>query len=292
MASNSVPVEKYSCRYLDGTQHIDIETDLYNIGNTVEDLQVDGLIQIMDGLTYIQQLVPEELPAPEYKQIPALGDFNIGYQMALSTLPATIPYNSAPSVPSSPGDSSINCYMTPGTLPAKYIPNSFTPSTSVTPGDSNMSYQMMPSTLPATIPHRFAPLTSSLPVDSNISYQMTPSLLPATIPDNFAIPTTSHPPPESNNLSTSVRPPAPKTSLRMSKAAAKGLKQWFDSNSNNPYQNKKETQMLARKYDITVVQVRKWFANRRLRSRKQKKQSASTTKVNKYDFSHLESAFD
>ena len=226
MASNSVSSEKYSCRYLDGTQHIDIAAELYNIGNSVEDLQMDELIQIMDGLTYIQQLVPEQLLSSEFEQLPAPADFNSSYQMTLSLLPATIPGDSA---------------------------------------------------------------TSSSPGDSNFSYQMTPSLLPATIPDDSAIPTSSHPPTESNNISTFARPKAPKTSLRMSKTAARGLKQWFDSN--NPYPNKKETKMLASNYDITVVQVRKWFSNRRLRNKKPKTPSASTSNDIPYDFNHLQSAF-
>ena len=62
MASNPVPVQMSSCRYLDDTQHIHIATELYNLGYSVENFKVDELIQIMDGLTYIPQLVPEQLP--------------------------------------------------------------------------------------------------------------------------------------------------------------------------------------------------------------------------------------
>ena len=91
MASNSVPVEKSSCRYLDGTQHIDIAAELFNTGNTVENLEVDGLIQIIDGLTYIPLLVPEQLPASEYEQLSPAADASLSYQMTSSSLPASNP---------------------------------------------------------------------------------------------------------------------------------------------------------------------------------------------------------
>ena len=245
MASNSVPVEKSSCRYLDGTQHIDIATELFNTGNTVENLEVDGLIQIMDGLTYIPQLVPEELPASEYEQLSPAADAGISYQMTSSSLPAPNPDASAPST----------------SLSSQYFHN---------------SYQMTPSFLPATIPPNSAPSTSSSPQeDSSSSYQMTLSLLPPSPDNNSAIPTSSQQAPEFNNLFTGTRPtaPAPKPSQRLSKATANSLKQWFDANISHPYPNTEATQMLARTNNITIIQVRKWFSNRRPRSRKSNTQS-------------------
>ena len=221
MASNPVPVETSSCRYLDGTQHIDIAAELCNIGNSVENLQMDELIETMDGLTYIPQLVPEQLPSseygqlpsPEYEQLPAPRDFNIGYQMNPCPLPAAMPDNA---------------------------------------------------------------ISSTSSEDSNVSDHMTPS----------------HPPSEFNNLFSFHRPTAAaRTSLRTSKAASKGLKQWCGTNSKHPYPNRKETQLLARTYHLTPRQVRKWFSNRLLRSRKLTTLFASTDD-NHGDFSHRLSVFD
>ena len=233
---------------MDGTQHIDIATDLHNTGNTVENLEVDELIQIMDGLTYTPQLVPEELPASEYEQLTPAADASYNYQMTSSTLPASNPDASAPSTSS----------------PPQYFNNSF---------------QMTPSFLPSTIPTDYATSTSSSPrEDSSSSYQMVSSLLPLSPVNNCAIPTSSQQAPEFNNLVTGTRPtaPAPKPSQRLSKATANSLKQWFDANISHPYPNTEATQMLARTNNITIIQVRKWFSNRRSRNRKSNTQSVPT----------------
>ena len=295
MASNPVPAEESSCRYMDGTQHIDIAAELYNIGYSVE--EVNRLIQLTGGHTYIPEQVPEQILAPEYtqfsipedKQLPTQ-DYNKLSVAEDEQLP-TQDYNKL----SVPEDEQLptqdyNKLSVPEDeqLPTQdYNENSIPEYEQLsTFADANNSYEMSPSyRLPAT-PDNSSPSTPFAEGDANMNYQM---------PSSYRLP-------QFNNPFTFAKPtaPAPKASLRLGKRATEGLKQWHESystnsNSRHPYPTDEATRMLARTYNITPRQVKKWFARKRQRNRKPKTEPAptmNTTNDINYDFSHLLSAFE
>ena len=242
MTSNPVPAEESSYRYLDGAQHLDIAAELYNIGYSVE--EVNRLIQLTDGHTYIPEQTPEQIPAPEYTQLSIPEDEQLPTQ-DYSQLP-TPEYEQLP-----------------------------------IPADANISYEMSPSYRSPAIPDNSSPSTSFAEGDANMNYQM---------PSSYRLPQFNKP-----FIFAKPTAPAPKASLRLGKRATEGLKQWYNSYSRHPYPTDEATRMLARTYNITPRQVKKWFARKRQRNRKPKTEPAptmDTTNDVNYDFSHLLSAFE
>jgi hypothetical protein len=56
------------------------------------------------------------------------------------------------------------------------------------------------------------------------------------------------------------------------------LNKWFYENQDYPYPDENMTNILAKEANISAKQVRKWFANKRVRSNKCYKQTSRTTK--------------
>ena len=56
------------------------------------------------------------------------------------------------------------------------------------------------------------------------------------------------------------------------------LNKWFVDNQNYPYPDENMTNILAKEANISAKQVRKWFANKRVRSNKCCKQSIKPKK--------------
>jgi hypothetical protein len=56
------------------------------------------------------------------------------------------------------------------------------------------------------------------------------------------------------------------------------LKKWFDVNQDYPYPDENTTNVLAKEANISSKQVRKWFANKRVRSNKCVKQNSRSKK--------------
>ena len=61
-----------------------------------------------------------------------------------------------------------------------------------------------------------------------------------------------------------------KKSRLLPKAAVKILEEWYQENLSNPYPSREVTLSMASEGGITVEQIRKWFANKRNRSRNSK----------------------
>ena len=72
---------------------------------------------------------------------------------------------------------------------------------------------------------------------------------------------------------TSVTAPTNKTRSRLTATAISIMERWYQQNEEHPYPNQDTTQLLATSGNISPEQVKKWFANRRLRKGDTKKLS-------------------
>ena len=199
---------------------------------------------------------------------PAQGNTNMSYQMpSIQLSPAPQRFiNSAFSTGPPPSDAYAS-YQISSIQPA---PESMTNSaTSMPParGDVNISYEMTSSQPSPTLLHEINSAATKSPIrgDPNICYDMASSLSTPGLYDfpNFVKPTTT----------------APKRNAGISKDAKKRLNNWYECNKHHPYANAEATRMLARTCNITIVQVRKWFNNKRMRSKHPKTQTAPINEV-------------
>ena len=128
MASNSdVEVVKHSCRYMDGTQNLDILMQQSNV-NSIKRLDVRKLIYDTINLSYIPELVPEERHQLLLAQGLPAGDSNVPVspQMASSSLSPDVPHSasSAPLTSPTPGEGNELCSDTYNSAsPAPRCPN-------------------------------------------------------------------------------------------------------------------------------------------------------------------------
>ena len=61
---------------------------------------------------------------------------------------------------------------------------------------------------------------------------------------------------------------APKCSLGLPKFAISIMNAWYVENVDNPYPSKSECEIMANRGNVQLVQVKKWFCNKRLRNKK------------------------
>ena len=128
MASNpDVEVVRRSCRYMDGTQDLDIPVQQSNV-NSIKRLDVRKLIYDTINLSYIPELVPEERHQPLLAQGLPAEDSNVPVspQMASSSLSPDVPHSasSAPLTSLTPGNGNELCTDTYNSAsPAPRCPN-------------------------------------------------------------------------------------------------------------------------------------------------------------------------
>ena len=110
-----------------------------------------------------------------------------------------------------------------------------------------------------------------------------PTTTPATLPPAPAAPVTSTPVTSTPATSTPVNPVNPVDPVPRVKKTAKRivgtpfnntttaiLERWYDNNKQHPYPSYDTSASLAQSTGLTVEQVKKWFSNRRMRSRSAK----------------------
>ena len=108
----------------------------------------------------------------------------------------------------------------------------------------------------------------------------------------------NYPPPSPNNVINFAGPraPAPRRGVvRLSKSAVEVLNKWFDIHSEHPYPDEETVEILSSICNITAAQVKKWFSNKRTRSKRQSKTqtpTSPTTSVSEYSFVDLRNACD
>ena len=149
----------------------------------------------------------------------------------------------------------------------------------VVPRGGNINLQMafrQPSPAP------FNSLASPAPGCDNSSHQFNANYSPPAL--NNVI-----------NLAGS-RAPAPRRGVvRLSKSAVEVLHKWFDIHSKHPYPDEETVEILSSICNITAAQVKKWFSNKRTRSKRQPKTqtpTSPTTSVSEYSFVDLRNACD
>ena len=199
---------------------------------------------------------------------PAQGDANMSYQMP-SIQPSPAPQrfiNSAFSTGPPPSDACVSYQISS----IQSAPESMIISATSIPtarGDANISYEMTSCQPSPTLLHEINSAATKSPIrgDANICYAMASSPPTPGLYDfpNIVKPTTT----------------APKRNAGISEDAKQRLNNWYECNKHHPYANAEATRMLARTCNITVVQVRKWFNNKRMRSKRPKTQTAPNNEI-------------
>ena len=171
-----VEVVRHSCRYLDGTQDLDIPVPQSNVGNTIKHLNVNKLIYDTIHLGYIPELVLEQglQPSPAQRLPPVKCNVPISSPLASSNQSKAVHniVNSASGSSTIPGDINIRCRMTSSQpSPALQIP---TPPSSPTPGGAPIRGHVTLSQ-PSPALQFSVPPSSPAPSGSPMGCQMTPS---------------------------------------------------------------------------------------------------------------------
>ena len=182
---------------------------------------------------------------------------------------------------------------------------------------SAANYSVSPAPTSADIKHRMSFVPPFLaphnvaPRGGNINLQM-PFRQPSPAPSNSLPPASpapgcdnsshqfnaNYPLPAPNNVINFAGPraPAPRRGVvRLSKSAVEVLNKWFDIHSEHPYPDEETVEILSSICNITAAQVKKWFSNKRTRSKRQSKTqtpTSPTTSVSEYSFVDLRNACD
>ena len=199
---------------------------------------------------------------------PAQGDANMSYQMpSIQPSPALQRFNNSAFPTGPPPSDAYVSYQISSIQPAPESMINFATSIPPARGDANISYEMTSCQPSPTLLHEINSAATKSPIrgDANICYDMASSLPTPGLYDfqNFVKPTTT----------------APKRNAGISKDAKQRLNNWYECNKHHPYANAEATRMLARTCNITVVQVRKWFNNKRMRSKRSKTQTALNNEI-------------
>ena len=182
---------------------------------------------------------------------------------------------------------------------------------------SAANYSVSPAPTSADVNHRMSFVPPFLaphnvaPRGGNINLQM-PFRQPSPAPSNSLPPASpapgcdnsinqfnaKYPPPAPNNVInfSGPRAPAPRRGVvRLSKSVVEVLNKWFDIHSEHPYPDEETVEILSSICNITAAQVKKWFSNKRTRSKRQSKTqtpTSPTTSVSEYSFVDLRNACD
>ena len=253
-------------------RHFD-DYNTYGVSGINEDVLLKGRPYGGVSFLYKKSISPYVQPSPAFLNAinaaaPAQGDANMGYQMP-SIQPSPAPQkfiNSAFSTGPPPSDACVS-YQISSLQPA--LESMIISATSIPTarGDANISYEMTSCQPSPTLMHEINSAATKLPIrgDANMCYDMASSLSTPGLYDfpNFVKPTTT----------------APKRNAGISKDAKQRLNNWYECNKHHPYANAEATRMLARTCNISVVQVRKWFNNKRMRSKRPKTQTAPNNEI-------------
>ena len=203
-----------------------------------------------------------------------------------NSITATIPVQGVYQLSFKQSSSAANYSVSPAPTSAdinhrmSFVPPFLAPH-NVAPRGGNINLQM-PFRQPSPAPSNSLPPASPAPGCDNSSHQFNA---------NF-------PPPAPNNVInfTGPRAPAPRRGVvRLSKSAVEVLHKWFDIHSEHTYPDEETVEILSSICNITAAQVKKWFSNKRTRSKRQPKTqtpTSPTTSVSEHSFVDLRNACD